>query len=361
MRKNDLDKEIWLTAAQCARRIGLTVRALRVYETAGLVRPRRTGKNWRLYGADEIARLNEVLTLKRLGLSLHQIAQLLAGRAADLDRLLDVQNQSLRDHLARIQRSLTLVGTLRAKVAAGDLLTVDDLLTLAEDTNMTDSSTETVAWRRYEQARPRTERAIDPALHADFCGFYALDTLAFVITSRDGRLFSRLTGQPELEIFPEDVDRFFYKAVQAQISFTRDESGAVSGLTLHQNGYDQVAPRVDESVATALEASLAERIRRQRPVDNGRALLMGIIDQHQRGEVDYERMAPPLADVAREQSAAIQAEMKRLGPLKDLSFKGVTDQGWDVYAARFENGDLEWSFALAADGRVGGMLVRPSL
>ena len=67
--------ETWLTAADCARRIGLSVRALRLYEQHGLIAPRRTRKTWRLYGPDEIARLNEVLALKSLGSSLARADQ----------------------------------------------------------------------------------------------------------------------------------------------------------------------------------------------------------------------------------------------------------------------------------------------
>ena len=81
-----LHTENWLTAADCSRRIGLSVRALRVYEQHGLVTPRRTGKSWRLYGPDDIARLNEVLALKSLGLSLSSIAELLKDRPTDLLR-----------------------------------------------------------------------------------------------------------------------------------------------------------------------------------------------------------------------------------------------------------------------------------
>ncbi|MCA1444597.1 MerR family transcriptional regulator [Ensifer sp. IC4062] len=51
------DGNQWLTAAECGERLGLTVR--RLYENRGLISPRRTGKNWRLYGAEEFARLNE--------------------------------------------------------------------------------------------------------------------------------------------------------------------------------------------------------------------------------------------------------------------------------------------------------------
>jgi hypothetical protein len=162
--------------------------------------------------------------LKRLGLSLQHIARLLAGQAADLDSMLSMQNLALHEQLGRTQRSLAIVEALRAKLASGDLLSIDELLKLAKDTNMTEISSDTIAWRRYEQARPQTEQKIDPDLYVDYDGYYLLDTLAYVITLRDGRLFSRLTGQAELEIFPEDVDRFFYKAVQAQLTFTRDKT-----------------------------------------------------------------------------------------------------------------------------------------
>ncbi len=358
MRK-DVREEMWLTAAQCARRIGLTVRALRLYEQTGLIRPRRTEKNWRLYGAGEIARLNEILTLKRLGLSLDQISRLLGGQAADLDRMLSMQRLALDEQLGRTQRSLAIIEALRAKLAAGNILSIDELLKLAKDTNMTDTSSDSIAWRRYEQARPRTERKIDPSLYSDYAGNYILDTLACVISLKDGRLFSRLTGQTELEIHPEDVDRFFYKAVQAQLTFTRDENGAVSGLSLHQNGYEQTARRVEESEVTALEAALAERIEDKRPMENSEALLQEVIGQHLRGEPDYERMMPPLAEVVRAQSAMIQADLKRMGSLKDIRFKGVTHEGWDVYDVGFDKGWLEWSFALTANRKFSGILIRP--
>jgi MerR-like DNA binding protein len=59
--------EIRLTASECARRMGLSVRTVRVYERHGLIKPKRTGKDWRLYGANEMTRLNEVLASRPLG------------------------------------------------------------------------------------------------------------------------------------------------------------------------------------------------------------------------------------------------------------------------------------------------------
>jgi len=167
-----------------------------------------------------------------------------------------------------------------------------------------------------------------------------------------------VTGQVELEIFPEQVDRFFYKAVPAQISFIRNPEGLVTALTLHQDGHEQIAERIEESAVLALEETLAERIREKRPVENSRRLLEELLDRHQRGEPDYARMTAPLAAVAREQAEIIQSELQRLGAVTDISFKGVTDEGWDVYDVSFENGRQEWSFSLAADGRFNGIVSR---
>ena len=110
--------ERWLTAAECARRIGLSVRALRLYEQHGLIAPRRTGKSWRLYGPDEIARLNEVLALKSLGLRLASIAELLKDRPTDLMRLLEMQQEGLRSMQERAQRGLATIGLVQSKIAA---------------------------------------------------------------------------------------------------------------------------------------------------------------------------------------------------------------------------------------------------
>lgn len=355
------DDTLELTAAQCARRIGISVRALRHYEKAGLIQPRRTGKNWRLYGASEVTRLYEILTLKRLGFSLQDIKGVLVGKTTDLDGLLGMQSEALQEQLERAQNSIASINALRSKIAKGGNLSMEDLLKLAKDTNMADISPDAVAWRRYEQARPRVEKKIDLSLYGEYSGTYLLDELGYVITARDGQLFSRLTGQPELEIFPEDVDRFFYKAVQAQLTFTRDGSGVVDGLVLHQNGYEQTAPRVQEAVVAELEKQLSERVKNRQPFENSEALLRQIIDQHQRGEPDYARMSEPLAAAAREQITSIQADLQRLGDLEGITFKGVSAEGWDVYDVRFAQGELEWRFTLAADGKFGGIFIRPPL
>ena len=63
---------------EVAKRIGITIHTLRHYEALGLKPPaRRNEGRQRLYGASEIARLQQIVMLKQLGLGLAEISTLL--------------------------------------------------------------------------------------------------------------------------------------------------------------------------------------------------------------------------------------------------------------------------------------------
>ena len=74
-----------------AKRTGLTSRALRFYEARGLLKPLRTDSGRRLYGRGELERIQQILALKRAGLSLSQIGRLTEGGGMDLRSLVDTQ------------------------------------------------------------------------------------------------------------------------------------------------------------------------------------------------------------------------------------------------------------------------------
>lgn len=72
-----------------------------------------------------------------------------------------------------------------------------------------------------------------------YVGKYALSPLfAITVTLEDGKLMAQATGQSKTEVFPESESKFFYKVVDAQLSFEKDKAGKVTGLVLHQNGKD---------------------------------------------------------------------------------------------------------------------------
>ncbi len=77
----------------------------------------------------------------------------------------------------------------------------------------------------------------------EYVGSYTIAGAAFAVTLHGDQLFVQLTGQPAFPIFPSAKDEFFLKVVLAQIHFERDASGAVTALTLHQNGENTTATR----------------------------------------------------------------------------------------------------------------------
>jgi DNA-binding transcriptional MerR regulator len=349
----------WFPAADCAARVGLTPRALRLYERCGLIKPRRTEKNWRLYGPAEIVRLNEIMALKRLGLSLSRITALLAGKSLALDHVLAMQEQSLLQSKKRAELGLSLVLAARQEMAAGKQLSTPDLITLIKETEMTDSPNDDMAWHLYEQTRPRVEQPIDSGLLPHYVGTYRFDSNDILtVTQREGGITIQMSRQPQLDAFSEGPDKFFLKIVPAQISFERNGAGQAESLVLHQGGHEQVAVRIDPAAAKALEDTRDQRFRTQTPLPGSEAILRRLISEHQSGRIDFSKMTPLLAGVVTEQLPLIQQEMKEQGTLTALRFKGVGEDDCDVYEVAFEKMPTEWRFCLDGTGKISGLSMR---
>jgi DNA-binding transcriptional MerR regulator len=130
-------KDANLSPAETAKLLGLSIKALRLYEERGLVTPMRTGADWRVYGPAQLSRLHQIVALKRLGLPLARIGELLGGRTEAMDRVLDLQERVLARESVRVAKALEIVRTARAKLLSGQDLSVDDLAILTKETTMT--------------------------------------------------------------------------------------------------------------------------------------------------------------------------------------------------------------------------------
>ena len=81
---------------------------------------------------------------------------------------------------------------------------------------------------------------VDSKVLESYAGIYELmPNMRFNVTVENGHLFAQLTGQPKFELFASGEKEFFYKVVDAQITFG-DQS-----LVLHQNGMDMPAKRME--------------------------------------------------------------------------------------------------------------------
>jgi D-alanyl-D-alanine-carboxypeptidase/D-alanyl-D-alanine-endopeptidase len=95
-----------------------------------------------------------------------------------------------------------------------------------------------------EPEKERVAVKIDPKIYDSYAGQYELAPGAVFTVRRDGdRLLAQLTGQTFLEVFPESETDFFYKEVDARLTFVKNDKGEVTDLILHQNG-DKTAKRI---------------------------------------------------------------------------------------------------------------------
>jgi DNA-binding transcriptional MerR regulator len=116
------------------------VRTLRVYERAGLLAPQRGANGWRVYGEDEVRRLNYVIALKTLGLTLRQILGVLSAAAPpSLAEVLQLQLKLLLARQTAAERAIKVVRTALARLAANHALSLDELCELARSTEMNHS------------------------------------------------------------------------------------------------------------------------------------------------------------------------------------------------------------------------------
>ncbi len=109
----------FLNASEAARRLGVSAKALRLYEQRGLIDPLRTSAGWRAYGPDQMARAAEIVSLRALGLSLAQVARVLEGDSASLEAALATHQADLEGQAERLAATIDRVRALRSGLARG--------------------------------------------------------------------------------------------------------------------------------------------------------------------------------------------------------------------------------------------------
>ena len=83
----------------------------------------------------------------------------------------------------------------------------------------------------------KKEVELSTELLKKYLGDYELQpNFIITITLEDGQLYAKATGQEKYKIFPKSDNRFFYKIVDAEIEFIKNDAGEVNALILYQGG-----------------------------------------------------------------------------------------------------------------------------
>lgn len=96
------------TAKQLADMAGVSVRTLHYYEEFGLLHPVRDANNWRHYGAEDVAALRVIKTLRACGLPLGDLKELMEKPDLDVLEVLSLHRRELlsqQDHLDTLLRT----------------------------------------------------------------------------------------------------------------------------------------------------------------------------------------------------------------------------------------------------------------
>ena len=99
-----------LTVGRVADLVGVSVRTLHHWDAIGLVRP--SGRSWsryRLYDAEDVARIHRVLVYRELGLALAQIGEILDDPSVDPREHLQRQRTLLEERIRRLERTARAV------------------------------------------------------------------------------------------------------------------------------------------------------------------------------------------------------------------------------------------------------------
>jgi DNA-binding transcriptional MerR regulator len=131
-----MGRTVW-KVGELARLAGLSVRALHHYDEIGLLTPsQHTESGHRLYGAADVARLQQIKSLRQLGFSLEQIRDCLNGPDFSPLRLVESHLAHLREQVALQQRLCGKLEALAAHFRAAEEVSAEEFLQTIEAMNM---------------------------------------------------------------------------------------------------------------------------------------------------------------------------------------------------------------------------------
>jgi DNA-binding transcriptional MerR regulator len=122
-----------LKVGELARRTGLTVRTLHHYDELGLLSPsQHTESGHRLYTPEDVARLQRILSLRQLGLTLEEIAACLKNPDFSPLRVVELHLARVREQLALQQQLCQRLESVAAHLRSAETPSVEELIQTIE-------------------------------------------------------------------------------------------------------------------------------------------------------------------------------------------------------------------------------------
>lgn len=97
------------TIKELAEKTGIIPNAIRFYEKKGLLHPKRTESNYRIYEAEDMARLEQILLYRKMGFSIEDIRELLQKDSDHMEQFV-TQYTLLNRHIHSMERIRETLG-----------------------------------------------------------------------------------------------------------------------------------------------------------------------------------------------------------------------------------------------------------
>ncbi|MFS0554189.1 MerR family transcriptional regulator [Brevibacillus sp. 179-C9.3 HS] len=122
---------------ELAKMAGITIRTLRFYDQIGLFSPSGySPSGYRLYTEGDISRLQQILSLKELGLSLEQIKAVMAGDQLSLSDIVSIQIDSLKESIRMQQKLLHELENVSSRMQRNEPFTVEHFMNIIRTMRM---------------------------------------------------------------------------------------------------------------------------------------------------------------------------------------------------------------------------------
>lgn len=122
---------------ELAKQTGLTVRTLHHYDEIGLLTPsHRTAAGHRLYVEDDVARLQQVASLRNLGFPLEEIRDVLNDKRMSPLQVVQLHADRLRQQVRSQQRLVERLDALAEGLRTAETVSADQLIQTIEEITM---------------------------------------------------------------------------------------------------------------------------------------------------------------------------------------------------------------------------------
>ncbi|NFG22889.1 methyltransferase domain-containing protein [Clostridium botulinum] len=123
-----------------AKRSGVTVKTLLHYDKIGLLKPsEKTQVGYRIYCEDDFLRLQQITTLKFIGISLSEIAHILNESGENLESMVKIQKRALEEKKRHIDSVIEIFNNAENTAKQKGFLDVNNLVNIIKITNMQNS------------------------------------------------------------------------------------------------------------------------------------------------------------------------------------------------------------------------------